>query len=44
MTTFKRSPNLIAQHPDFFGALTGIKQVIVLGLSMSDVDSASFTA
>lgn len=42
--TFKRSAYLIAQHSDFFDALTDIEQVIVLGHSLSDVDTAYFTA
>ncbi|CAI07520.1 hypothetical protein ebA2472 [Aromatoleum aromaticum EbN1] len=42
--TFKRSAELIAQHQGFFDALTDIKQVIVLGHSLSDVDAAYFRA
>ncbi len=43
-TTFKRSADLIAQHRGFFEALTDIRQVIVLGHSLSDVDAAYFMA
>ena len=42
--TFKRSAELIAEHRDFFDALTNIEQVIVLGHSLSAVDAAYFTA
>jgi len=43
-TTFKHSADLITQHRGFFEALTDIKQVIVLGHSLSDVDAAYFIA
>ncbi len=43
-TTYKRSADLIAQHRGFFEALTDIRQVIVLGHSLSDVDAAYFMA
>lgn len=42
--TFKRSAELIAEHREFFDALTDIEQVIVLGHSLSTVDAAYFTA
>ncbi len=42
--TFKRSTELIADHREFFDALTEIEQVIVLGHSLSAVDAAYFTA
>jgi hypothetical protein len=42
--TFKRSAELIAEHREFFDALTEVEQVIVLGHSLSAVDAAYFTA
>lgn len=42
--TFKRSTELIGGHREFFDALTEVEQVIVLGHSLSAVDTAYFTA
>lgn len=42
--TFKRSTELIGDHREFFDALTEVEQVIVLGHSLSAVDTAYFTA
>jgi hypothetical protein len=43
-STFKRSAELIQKHAHFFDQLFDIEQVVILGHSLSDVDSDYFAA
>lgn len=41
-TTFKPTDNIIATHREFFSSLTEVKQIFVLGHSLSEVDIPYF--